>query len=50
MERLKARNRCIPGYTPEEIDVRVDAVDRANALVVERSRARADLVVRSAAY
>jgi pantothenate kinase len=50
MDRLKARNRCIPGYSPEEIDIRVDAVDRANALIVESSKARADLVVQSAAY
>jgi len=49
MQRLKIRNRVIPGYTPEEIDVRVDAVDRENALMVERSKNRANLVVQSAA-
>lgn len=31
IERLKQRNKCIPGYTPEEIEVRCDAVDRVNA-------------------
>lgn len=49
MERLKFRNRCIPGYTPEEIDIRVDAVDRANALTVMQSKQYADEVVQSAA-
>jgi len=45
MGRVMRRNRCLPGYTPEEIDVRVDAVDRVNATIVARSKARADLVV-----
>jgi pantothenate kinase len=31
IERLKERNKCIPGYTPEEIEIRCDAVDRVNA-------------------
>jgi pantothenate kinase len=49
MDRLKARNKCIPGYTPEEIEVRVDAVDRVNAMTVQHSKAHADIVVQSAA-
>lgn len=49
MDRLKARNKCIPGYTPEEIEVRVDAVDRVNAMTVQNSKVHADIVVRSAA-
>jgi pantothenate kinase len=47
VDRLKERNRCIPGYTPEEIDLRCDVVDRANAETVNKSRARASLVVES---
>jgi len=47
MERLKIRNLSIPGYTPEEIRIRVDAVDRMNAETVLKSRERADLVVES---
>lgn len=31
IERLKIRNKCIPGYTPEEIEARCDIVDRRNA-------------------
>lgn len=31
IERLKERNKCIPGYTAEEIEVRCDEVDRVNA-------------------
>jgi len=50
MSRLKVRNRCIPGYTPEEIDVRVDRVDRQNALKVMESKRKASLVVKSAAF
>lgn len=49
IDRLKQRNRCIPGYTPEEIDMRCDAVDRVNAMTVMGSQYRADLVVESAA-
>jgi len=45
MERVKIRNRCIPGYTPEEIDHRVDVVDRVNALIVDKSKSRADFTV-----
>lgn len=47
MERLKIRNSAIPGYTEEEILVRVDAVDRVNAATVIASKKRADLVVES---
>lgn len=49
MERVKIRNRVIPGYTPEEIDERTEKVDRVNALTVMRSKARADVVVDSLA-
>lgn len=49
INRLKQRNKCIPGYTPEEIEIRCDAVDRVNALTVMNSQYRADLVVESAA-
>lgn len=45
MNRLKVRNQCIPGYSPEEIEFRVDAVDRVNAHTVNRSKDRASLVV-----
>jgi len=47
MERLKLRNQCIPGYTPEEISVRVDKVDRINADIVLKSKAKADIVARN---
>eukprot|EP00980_Cylindrotheca_fusiformis_P003361 scaffold747_cov120-Cylindrotheca_fusiformis.AAC.17 len=36
--RLKARNKCIPGYTAEEIEIRCEVVDRANAEIVAKSR------------
>jgi pantothenate kinase len=49
MARLKERNKVIPGYTVEEIEVRVDAVDRINALTVVETKNRANLVVKSAA-
>lgn len=49
VERLKVRNQCIPGYTPEEIDIRCERVDRVNALTVMQSKDRADLVVQSLA-
>jgi pantothenate kinase len=49
VDRLKERNLCIPDYTPEEIDVRCDVVDRVNAEIVNKSQARASLVVESAA-
>jgi pantothenate kinase len=47
MDRLKIRNQCIPGYTPDEIAERVDAVDRVNAHTVRRTKSRADMVVKS---
>lgn len=47
--RLKERNKCIPGYSPEEMDIRCDAVDRINAETVERSKKRAHVIVRSEA-
>ena len=47
IERLKIRNQCIPGYTPEEINLRCELVDRVNAETVVRSKDRADLVVES---
>lgn len=49
IERVKIRNQCIPGYTPEEIAERCEKVDRVNALTVFRSKSRADVVVQSAA-
>ena len=50
MERLKIRNLSIPGYTREEIFVRVDAVDRVNAGFVEQSKQYADCIVPAAAF
>jgi pantothenate kinase len=47
IERLKVRNKCIPGYTHEEIDIRCDLVDRANAMLVLKSKDRAMHVVDS---
>lgn len=48
VQRLKIRNKCIPGYTPEEIDRRCDIVDRSNAmLVLGQSKDRAMYVVDS---
>jgi len=50
LQRLKRRNRAIPGYTADEIARRVDTVDRVNAETVARSsRRRADWVVPAAA-
>ena len=50
VERLKERNKCIPGYTEEEIAIRCDAVDRVNANTVNRCALdRACMVVKSAA-
>jgi pantothenate kinase len=49
ISRLKIRNKCIPGYSPEEIEFRCDAVDRVNANTVMRSINHADVVVESAA-
>lgn len=50
MSRLKVRNKVIPGYKPEEIEFRVDAVDRMNAMIVQQSKPRAELVVPMAAW
>ena len=47
--RLKERNKCIPGYTPEEIEIRCEVVDRANAETVEKSRIYASEKVQSGA-
>lgn len=49
VERLKIRNCCIPGYTPEEIQIRCERVDRINAMTVAASMSRADIVVNSLA-
>lgn len=49
VERLKIRNKCIPGYTPEEILLRCEAVERVNAMTVNQSKKNADLIVQSAA-
>jgi pantothenate kinase len=49
IERLKIRNKCIPGYTEEEIITRCEVVDRANAMLVDKSKNRADLIVESVA-
>jgi hypothetical protein len=40
---------CIEGYTPDEIDIRCEKVDRVNAWTVFRSKHRADVVVTSSA-
>lgn len=48
IDELKERNKCIPGYTPEEIEKRCDEVDRQNALTVVHSRSSADEFVTSA--
>lgn len=47
IERLKVRNQCIPGYTPKEIAIRCERVDRVNAHTVMRCEGRANLVVDS---
>ena len=47
IERLKIRNKCIPGYTSEEIDMRCDKVDRNNAIIVQSSSSTADEKVQS---
>ena len=38
------------GYTPEEIFVRVDKVDRVNAQFVEQSKRYADYIVPAASF
>jgi pantothenate kinase len=49
VDRLKQRNKRIPGYTSKEIEIRCDVVDRVNAEIVNKSQLRAALVVESAA-
>lgn len=50
IERLKERNKCIPGYTAEEIEIRCDAVDRVNAILAEETASKyATQIVRSGA-
>lgn len=49
IDRLKERNKCIPGYTHEEIEVRCEVVDRRNAEMSVDSQKHADLVVKSGA-
>lgn len=49
IERLKERNKCIPGYTAEEIQVRCEVVDRKNAETVSRSKRFASQLVNSVA-
>lgn len=49
VERLKVRNKEIPGYTAEEIDIRCEVVDKANAMIVMHSKKRADMIVESRA-
>jgi hypothetical protein len=49
IELVKIRNQCIPGYTPDEIDIRCEKAHRVNALTVLRSKHRADVFVKSAA-
>jgi pantothenate kinase len=49
IDRLKERNKCIPGYTDEEIEVRCEVVDRRNAELSQHSQQFADLVVQSGA-
>ncbi|KAL3933823.1 MAG: hypothetical protein SGBAC_010231 [Bacillariaceae sp.] len=38
VDRLKERNKCIPGYTAEEIELRCEVVDRKNAETVEATK------------
>lgn len=45
IDRLKIRNQCIPGYTKEEIELRYDVVDRANAMTADKSRQYANWIV-----
>lgn len=52
MERLKERNKCIPGYTAKEIAIRCDAVDRLNAIMAEETASKyaAQIVQSGAMY
>jgi hypothetical protein len=47
IDRLKIRNQCIPGYTPPEICLRCETVNRANAMIVVQSKRRAHVTVQS---
>jgi pantothenate kinase len=47
IERVKVRNQCIPGYSPEEIAERAERVDRVNAIIVLNTRDKADIVVQA---
>jgi pantothenate kinase len=47
IKRLKERNKCIPGYTEQEIEIRCDVVDRRNAETVLQSQTCANLIVPS---
>ena len=50
IDRLKERNKVIPGYTPEEIDLRCEEVDRVNCEVAqEGARKFACQIVQSGA-
>ena len=40
--KLKIRNQCIPGYSPEEIDIRCEKVDRSNAIAAQKTEMSAD--------
>ena len=42
VRRLKIRNQCIPGYTPEEIEIRCENVDRFNAIAAQKTEMSAD--------
>ena len=45
LNRVKRRNLCLPGYTEEEILVRVDLVDRVNAEYVISAEREASVLV-----
>ncbi|KAG7355982.1 phosphoribulokinase / uridine kinase family protein [Nitzschia inconspicua] len=50
IDRLKERNKCIPGYTPEEIEVRCEEVDRVNAELASLTAGKyASMVVQTGA-
>ena len=47
LDRLKERNRCIPGYEDDVVKLcrRIDSVDRVNAEIVQETRRRANFIV-----
>jgi len=50
IERLKERNKCIPGYTSEQIEIRCDEVDRVNAELASKTAGKyAAMVVQTGA-